>query len=146
MLFTVNYSNFLLPISISTTNQGGLIRERVKENDNILEYADTSYTRECTLLFARIQKIKSLLAHRFILPRYSKYFKTMFQTEIREKYADFVEIGRVDETSSKELINFIYAAKISINQDNVFGLLAASNDLKIDKTKQFCVEFCTCIL
>ena len=52
-----------------------------------------------------------------------------------------MEVEDVDATSVGSLIDFTYTGKICINQENIFVLLAASDDLQIEETKQCCFIF-----
>ena len=122
------------------------LRYRVKQPNKVLQYANASriaglYTDICI----KIEK-KSFQAHRLILSCYSSYFKTMFETEMKEKYADIVTIDGVDASSLESLLNFIYTEKICINQQNVFDLLAASDYLQFDDAKQLCFDYLCSIL
>ena len=126
-------------MSCATGNQ--VIRERVEKSNQVLHYAvESRKARILTDACINAGK-KSIRAHRLILSCYSGYFRAMFQTEMEEKYVHTVTIEGVDETSLESLIEFIYTGKISINQENVFDLLAASDYLQIDKAKQFCFDF-----
>ena len=118
-----------------------VVRERVEKTSQVLKYADSM--RETGLFTDVCVKYgsKSFRAHRLILSSYSIYFRTMFQTEMQEKYADTVEIYDVNETSMESLIDFIYTGNICINEENVFDLMAASDYLQIDQTKTLCYNF-----
>ena len=122
------------------------LQHRVKKPHKVLQYANASriaglYTDICI----KVGK-KSFQAHRLILSCYSSYFKTMFETEMKEKYADIVKIDGVDAISLESLLNFIYTEEICINQQNVFDLLAASHYLQFDDAKQLCFDFLSSIL
>ena len=66
----------------------------------------------------------------------------MFQTEMTEKYADVVKLKGVNATSLESLIDFIYTGKICINHENIYDLLLAASDyLQINETKQFYFDF-----
>ena len=122
------------------------IQYRIGKPNKVLQYAKA--TRKAGLYTDICIKVgkESFRAHRLILSYYSLYFKTMFETEMKEKYSDTVEIGGVDATSMESLLNFIYTRKICINQQNVFNLLAASDYLQFNVAKQFCFDFLSCTL
>ena len=126
---------------MSSTTGNQIIRERVEKSNQVLKYADES--RKAGILTDVCIKAgrKNLPVHRLVLSSYSGYFRTMFLTEMEERYAHTVTIKGVDETSLEALIEFIYTGKISINQEDVFDLLAASDYLQIDEAKQFCFDF-----
>ena len=129
---------------MSSTNEP--LQYRVKQPNKVLQYANASrvaglYTDICI----KVGK-KSFQAHRLILSCYSSYFKTMFETEMKEKYADIVTIDGVDASSLESLLNFIYTEEICINQQNVFDLLATSDYLQFDDAKQLCFDYLSSIL
>ena len=129
---------------MSSTNEP--LQYRVKKPNKVLQYANASriaglYTDICI----KVGK-KCFQAHRLILSCYSSYFKTMFETEMKEKYADIVTIDGVEASSLESLLNFIYTEEIGINQQNVFDLLAASDYLQFDVAKQLCFNFLSSIL
>ena len=126
---------------MSSTTVNEVIRERPEATNQVLEYADNSRKAGVHTDVCLIAGTKHLRAHRLILSCYSVYFRTMFQTEMTEKYADVVKIEGVNATSLDMLIDFIYTGKICINHQNVFDLLAASDYLQINETKQFCFDF-----
>ena len=144
-----NYLNLFLRLSctlayMSSTNEP--LQHCLKKPNKVLQYANASriaglYT-DIGIKFGK----KCFQAHRLILSCYSSYFKTMFETEMKEKYADIVTIDGVDASSLESLLNFIYTEEICINQQNVFDLLAASDYLQFDDAKQLCFDFLSSIL
>ena len=126
---------------MSSTTVNEVIRERPEATNQVLEYADNSRKAGVHTDVCLIAGTKHFRAHRLILSCYSVYFRTMLQTEMTEKYADVVKIEGVNATSLELLIDFIYTGKICINHQNVSDLLAASDYLQINETKQFCFDF-----
>ena len=127
-----------------STNE--LLQYREEKPSKILQYANATrksdlYTNICI----KVGK-ESFRAHRLILSCYSSYFKTMFKTEMKEKYSDTVKIDGVDAISLESLLNFISTKKICINQQNVINLLAASDYLQVDDAKQLCFDFLSSML
>ena len=84
---------------------------------------------------------KCFPANRLVLSCYSKFFETMFQTEMKEKYQNTVNMNTVDEKTMQNVIDFIYTGKIVIDDENVIGLLSAADYLLMDDVKQYCFEF-----
>ena len=113
----------------------------LKKTNEVLAYADECRQNRSNTDVCVKAGEKSFYAHRLILSCYSLYFRGMFQSEMKEKFADAVEIEGVDETSLESLIEFIYSGKVSINKENVYHLLAASDYLQIEQAKQFCFNF-----
>ncbi|XP_078491168.1 kelch-like protein 12 [Ciona intestinalis] len=84
---------------------------------------------------------KNIRANKMVLSCYSKYFDTMFNTEMEEKYKDVVELYAVDAKSVETLVGFMYTGKININTNNVCDLLAVSDFLQILSVKKLCIEY-----
>ncbi|XP_078491173.1 kelch-like protein 12 [Ciona intestinalis] len=84
---------------------------------------------------------KNIPANKMVLSCYSKYFNTMFNTEMEEKYKDAVEVHAVDAESVEKLVDFMYTGKININTNNVCDLLAVSDFLQMLSVKKLCIEY-----
>ncbi|XP_078491060.1 actin-binding protein IPP-like [Ciona intestinalis] len=84
---------------------------------------------------------KNIPANKMVLSCYSKYFNTMFYTEMEEKYKDAVEVHAVDAESVEKLVDFMYTGKININTNNVCDLLAVSDFLQIPSVRKLCIEY-----
>ena len=84
---------------------------------------------------------KCFSANRLVLSCYSEFFETMFQTDMKEKYQNTVDMNKIDETSMQIIIDYIYTGKIIINEENAIGLLSAADYLLMDDLKQYCFEF-----
>ncbi|XP_078491172.1 kelch-like protein 12 [Ciona intestinalis] len=84
---------------------------------------------------------KNIRANKMVLSCYSKYFDTMFNTEMEEKYKDAVEVQAIDAESVEKLVGFMYTGKININTNNVCDLLAVSDFLQILSVKKLCIEY-----
>ena len=135
------YEKYALHFLMSSITVNEVIRERAEPTNQVLEYADNSRKAGVHTDDSVTAGTKSFRAHRLILSCYSAFFRTMFQTEMTEKYADVVKLKGVNATSLESLIDFIYTGKICINHENIYGLLAASDYLQINETKQFCFDF-----
>ena len=84
----------------------------------------------------------SIPANRMVLSCYSPYFDDIFASEENDQVNEsVVEIPDVDGKSLELVIQFIYTGQISINSDNIFGILSAANYLELNEAKQFCFEF-----
>ncbi|XP_078492598.1 kelch-like protein 12 isoform X2 [Ciona intestinalis] len=84
---------------------------------------------------------KNIPANKMVLSCYSKYFNTMFKSEMKEKYKDAVEVHGVDAESVEKLVDFMYTGKININTNNVCDLLAVSDFLQILSVRKLCIEY-----
>ena len=70
----------------------------------------------------------------------------MFDVEMKEKYQHPVQINGFDGKAVKALIDFMYNGKVTIKNETVMDLLAASDYLQVDEVKQFCFDFLESIL
>lgn len=57
-------------------------------------------------------------AHKMVLSTASQYFDSMF-SHFDEVNQDQVTIGGVDSQSMQSIIEYVYTARIEINEDNV---------------------------
>ena len=85
--------------------------------------------------------------HSLILASSSEFFRTMFTSEMKERYEQNIIItADLDPDAVKALIDFVYTETIIINNENILQLLHAADYLQMTEPKQFCVEFFECIL
>ena len=84
---------------------------------------------------------KKIPCHRLVLACASRYFKTMFTSEMTESRSTEVTIQDIDENSLEQLIAFAYTAKITITTENVQSLLYASSILQIETVAIACCDF-----
>ena len=80
-------------------------------------------------------------AHKIILASASEYFYAMFNSSMREANANVIELFDVDPKFVEILLNYIYMLEIEIDEENVQGLLLASNLLQICYVKNACCKF-----
>ncbi|XP_029345949.1 ring canal kelch homolog isoform X2 [Acyrthosiphon pisum] len=81
-----------------------------------------------------------IFGHKVVLASASPYFLAMF-TNFSEKNQDQVAIGQLKSSALQLLIDFVYSGKISITEQNVQDLLAASNILQLQEVKNACCNF-----
>ena len=85
---------------------------------------------------------ETIAVNRTILSCCSRFFVGMFDLEMKEKYQhDPVQINGFDGESVKALIDFMYSGEVTIKNENVMDLLAASDHLQMGEVKEFCFEF-----
>ena len=90
---------------------------------------------------------EAIAANRMILSCCSRFFEGMFDLEMKEKYPhDPVQINGFDGKAVKAVIDFMYSGEVTIKNENVMDLLAASDYLQMGEVKQFCFEFLESIL
>ena len=123
-----------------------VVLKREEATNGVLAYANTCrYTKLFTNVCVKAGN-KGFHVHRLILSFYSGRFKAIFSEQSEENTNNLLSIvelndERVDATSLESLIDFIYSGKININQENVASLLATSDYLQIDDTKQYCFKY-----
>ena len=84
---------------------------------------------------------EDISANRMVLSCYSDFFKSMFQTSMKEQYQETVEIKEFDGKAVKTLIDFMYTGSIAIDSENAMNVLSAADFLQIDEVKDFCFNY-----
>lgn len=79
--------------------------------------------------------------HRAVLSLCSQYFHAMFTGSFQESISAQVEIKEVDADLLETLINFSYTGRLTVNQDNVEGLIRISNQLHFSTVRKVCVRY-----
>ena len=121
-------------------------RQRVT-SPNVLQYASETRNKGTFNDITIEAGIETIAANRMILSCCSRFFEGMFDLEMKEKYQhDPVQINGFDGKAVKALIDFMYSGEVTIKNENVMDLLAASDYLQVDEVKQFCFEFLESIL
>uniref|UniRef100_F7B7P7 BTB domain-containing protein n=1 Tax=Ciona intestinalis TaxID=7719 RepID=F7B7P7_CIOIN len=113
----------------------------IDHSSDLLQFANESRQDGCfNDIIVRVGE-KNIPANKMVLSCYSKYFNTMFNTEMVEKYKDVVEVHGVDAESVEKLVDFMYTGKININTKNVCDLLAVSDFLQMPSVRKLCIEY-----
>ena len=111
------------------------------ESSNLLKYANDNrnegFFNDVTLNVEGL----SIPANRLVLACHSKFFESMFKTNMKEKYEPVVEIQGVSGTALKTIIHYLYTEKIDLESATILDLLSASDYLQIDDVKELCFEF-----
>ena len=84
---------------------------------------------------------ESISANRMVLACYSKFFESMFLSQIQEEFKYTVEIKEFDGQAIRSVIEYIYTGKIDINANNVMALLGAADFLQVDEVKKMCFDY-----
>ncbi|XP_078490668.1 kelch-like protein 12 isoform X2 [Ciona intestinalis] len=127
--------------SLSGTSSVKEQTHNIDHASDLLQFANKSRQDGCfNDIIIRIGK-KNIPANKMVLSCYSKYFNTMFNTEMEEKYKDVVEVQAVDAESVETLVDFMYTGKININTNNVCDLLTVSDFLQIPSVRKLCIDY-----
>ena len=84
---------------------------------------------------------ESIPANRMVLACYSKFFESMFHSQLKERYQNTVEIKEFDGQAIESVIEYIYTGKININANNVMTLLGTADFLQIDEVTKMCFDY-----
>ena len=101
------------------------------ENRNVGRFSDVTIN----------VKQQTIPANKIILAYFSKYFESMFTTEMSEKYQNEVEIKNQDPMAVKLIIDYFYSGIIVIDGGNVLNVLAAADYMQAQDVKDFCFQY-----
>ncbi|MBN3272040.1 KLH30 protein, partial [Polyodon spathula] len=79
--------------------------------------------------------------HRSVLALCSLYFHSMFSGNFVESIAARVELHDVDPDVLDRILDFAYTGKLTINQDNVEGLICTSSQLQFVTVRKACSRY-----
>nr|UZC49415.1 kelch-like protein [Carassius auratus]UZH44930.1 kelch-like protein [Carassius gibelio]WEX30219.1 Kelch-like protein 30-A [Carassius auratus]WEX30316.1 Kelch-like protein 30-A [Carassius gibelio] len=79
--------------------------------------------------------------HRAILALCSHYFHSMFSGDFVESIAARVELHDVDPNVLSSLLDFAYTGKLTINKNNVEGLICTSSQLQFHTVRSVCSRY-----
>ena len=127
-------------MSLLNSVEKSMTRQRIA-NPNVLQYPNEKRNKGTFNDVIIEAGIETIAANRMILSCCSRFFERMFDLKMKEKYQDDpVQINDFDGKAVKALIDFMYSGEVTIENENVMDLLAASDYLQLDEVKQFCFE------
>ncbi|KAM8975845.1 LOW QUALITY PROTEIN: kelch-like protein 35 [Pelodytes ibericus] len=90
--------------------------------------------------------------HRVILSANSSYFRAMFGGNHKESNLNVVNMQKISASTMSVLLDYVYGGCITIQEDNVEGILQATDLLHIYRLRDACVKFlekqlhpCNCV-
>jgi len=82
--------------------------------------------------------------HKNILASRSQVFKTMLESNMKEKMTGDIEIKNMDQEVLKDLLKYIYSGVAPNIEEHTLELLAAADQYQIEKLKELCeMKLCT---
>ncbi|OCT93337.1 kelch-like protein 35 [Xenopus laevis] len=95
---------------------------------------------------------KDYPCHKAILSSCSSYFRAMFGGHLKESQLDMVEIQKIPSPVMDILLEYMYGGSLLIEEDNVVGILEASDLFHMKTLRDACVKFlenqlhpCNCV-
>ena len=127
----VQWHDDFADVSVSETNR--------KSNWSAdFENLFTSQTGSDVCFIIAGQEIK---AHKIILSARSPVFAAMFNSDMKEKSMDRIDIKDIDADIFNALLRFIYTDRVELTETNVGALLAVANQYLLPFLKSNCEEF-----
>ena len=83
---------------------------------------------------------KTLKVHKFLLSARSPVFRAMFKTDMVENKNNIVKINDIEYNVLKELLRFIYAARVENLDILVVGILDAAEKYQVKGLKDICED------
>ncbi|KAG8429968.1 hypothetical protein GDO86_018738 [Hymenochirus boettgeri] len=90
--------------------------------------------------------------HKAVLSSNSSYFRAMFGGHLKESHLNVIEIQKISSPNMSTLLDYMYGGSLEIDEDNVVGLLEASDLLHMSRLRDACVKFlenqlhpCNCV-
>ncbi|XP_034549058.1 kelch-like protein 9 [Notolabrus celidotus] len=114
----------------SSTDHGGA----VLQGCNIFRGDETL----CDVVLVPGDSTETFPVHRVIMASSSDYFKAMFTGGMREQEMREIKLHGVTKLGLKNIIDFIYTSKVSLDMGNLQDTLEAANFLQVMPVLSFC--------
>ncbi|KAM4608738.1 kelch-like protein 9 [Polymixia lowei] len=113
-----------------------------KHGTTILQGFDTFRGNEtlCDVILVPGDSSDTFPVHRVIMASASDYFKAMFTGGMREQEMKEIKLHGVTKAGLKNIIDFIYTARVNLNMANLQDTLEAANFLQVLSVLGFCNE------
>ena len=119
-----------------SSNVGSAIRPniiRYSNARNLQEYAEQSMKANIFSDLCIESGSIRICVHCMVLACYSPFFEKLFQPEMQELYKDTVELNDLNGESVKIVVEFMYTRSITIENKNVFDILATAHFLEMNE-------------
>jgi len=80
-------------------------------------------------------------AHRCVLAASSPYFRAMFTFEVKEMDQEEITLYEISGCILEDLVTFFYSGEITLNKENVQGLVCAADMMQILSLRNQCEQF-----
>ncbi|XP_078492563.1 kelch-like protein 12 isoform X2 [Ciona intestinalis] len=80
-------------------------------------------------------------AHRAILAASSKYFHTMFSSQMKEKFEKEIKIKEVAKIAMEQVITFIYTNKVLLSEENIDEVLHAASLMQVQDLLALVIQY-----
>ncbi|XP_078492594.1 kelch-like protein 24 isoform X2 [Ciona intestinalis] len=80
-------------------------------------------------------------AHRAILAASSKYFDTMFNSQMKEEFEKVIEIKEVTKFAMEKVITFIYTNKFLFSEENINEVLYAASLMQVQDLLALVIQY-----
>ena len=82
-------------------------------------------------------------AHRIVLAANSDYFYAMLARGMKESNQEVIELKdeNISAAAMKKLMDFMYSGEINVNDENVFEVLIAADNLQVTSVVQQCCKY-----
>ncbi|MGH0166257.1 UNVERIFIED_CONTAM: hypothetical protein FKN15_053486 [Acipenser sinensis] len=94
----------------------------------------------CDVVLVSGEGSESFPVHRVLMASSSDYFKAMFTGGMKEQELKTIKLQGLSCVGLKNIIDFIYTAKVALNMDNLQDTLEAASFLQIMPVLDFCKE------
>jgi hypothetical protein len=96
---------------------------------------------DLTLVVGEKKNLVRFKVHKAILAARCQYFFSLFHSTMQDSNATELTFPQHNPADWKVLVDFIYTAKVNINNENAFGVLKLSDELDITSIKEKCIEY-----
>ena len=80
-------------------------------------------------------------AHKCIFGLLSPFFDKMFSIEMKERYDNEAVIRGVSKEVFEAILNLIYTGSVTLNMENVFGIIEAAHYMDLPYVKECCSRY-----
>ena len=113
-------------------------------HSEILLFKCAQFRDEGQLIDVRLKVCENIFpAHRIVLAANSDYFHAMFTAEMKESNQEVIELKdeSISSTAVKIVMDSIYTGDLTVNEENVYEVLAAADHLQVTTVVQECCDF-----